>query len=295
MYLDLAETLSGNEIAASDLDGRVTVWSTADLRRVASFQTTIDPIGMRLALIHHDRRLRVVVGSWDRREVTAYDVPSGDRVWTTSGLQRVQQVSPARDGSAVAVAFDRGPIQVLDSSTGQRIAGIRGGRAFWQSAEGPVAAVMQASRVAVVDVRDWSVAWTAPISGFAILSSSFSPDGILVSDTVDLHDAPADAGAAVSAFSLAGKLLWTYRHDRETNVPWLGWDSQAGEWVGVEHTVTKQQSATLLRWSQEGFVVGQTLVSNRPPYVFAAGGRLLACSNGRLLDTGTGREVGRLE
>ncbi|CAN5494169.1 hypothetical protein BH20CHL7_BH20CHL7_16170 [soil metagenome] len=175
MYLDLTSTLSGEAIAASLMDGEVLVWATASLTRVATVKTTLDPMGGRLAVFEDGGDLRVITGSWDHREVAAYDAKTGRRLWVRSGLQRVQQVSPAVDGSAIAVGFDRGPLEILDGRTGERVAGIRGGRRFWQSRFSPLGAVMQSSGIAAIDVSDWSVAWTARVAGFAILAVSFPP------------------------------------------------------------------------------------------------------------------------
>ncbi len=291
MYLDLAASLSGGVMAASRLDGEVSVWTLSNLQHVATLQTTLDPLGPRLAVVGLDGSVVVITGSWERREVAAYDAGLGSRRWVRPRLPRIQLVAPARDGSAVAVAFDRGPIQILDVSTGQRIAEIPGGRAFWQSPLGSYGAVRLASRVAGVDVTDWHITWTARVAGFASLAAAFSPGGVLISDSADA-DGPEPA--ELSAYSLSGTRLWTYRGSHETNVPWVGWDAEADHWLGVEHNVNRSHSDTLVRWTDTGEVLDRTRLSTVEPYVFADEGRLLATSTGQLFDTRTVREVGKL-
>lgn len=290
-YVALASTLSGDAIAASGLEGDVTVWTTTNLQQVGRLQTSLDPLGSRLAIVELNRDLRVVTGSWDHREVAAYDAVAGTRIWARAGLRRVHRVAPARDGSAIAVAFDRGPIQILDSRTGDYIADIRGARSFWQSPFSAFGVAAQTSRIAVVDVDDWHTRWTAPVTGFAVLAVSFSRDGILVSDVVDTS---GPGRAVVTCYSPSGDVQWTYHRDRETNVPWLGWDMEADQWLGVEHNVDKGGSAALVRWSRHGELLDRRSVHTPEPYAFAAGGRLLVTSQGRLVDVRTMLETGRL-
>lgn len=283
MFTDLTTTLSGAEIASADVSGVVRVWSLSDRRLLGEFPTSVDPLGSRLALVSNQDGLLVVTGSWDRREVGALDVRTGARIWVRPGLSRVQQVAPARSGSAVAVAFDRGPIRVLDGRTGDDLTEIRGGRAYWQSPFAARAAVMLSARVAVLDTNDWHVLWTAPVAGFATLAAAFSRTGVLVSDTVDLGEASGPGHATVTAYSLTGERAWTHETTHETNVPWLGWDAQTNEWLGVEHHVNGTPSA-VVRWSDRGRVVSRAAVRGPRPYVFAAAGRSLVSARGELID-----------
>jgi len=289
---DITTSLSGTLIAACDMDNIVSVWRSTDLKRILTLHASIDPLGGRLALLEDGSRVMVATGSWDRREVTAYELATGNTSWSRSGLTHVQQMSPAGDGSVIAVSFDRGPIQLLDAWTGATVAALRGGRSYWQSSIGPFGAVGETSRFAIVDSANWKVRWRVPIAGFAILAVAFSEDSVVFSDTVS-SDRPAPS--TVVSYSISGSQQWVYATRPGCNVPWLGRVERTGDWLGIEQDTYASDHAELLRVDTRGRVVMRVPVRAGLSFGFALGGRLLVASNGTVSDPATGSEVGVLE
>jgi len=288
--IDLVQALTGDAVAAVGLDGEVVVWQARSGQLIAHLATTVESDTNRLAIVDAGAGLCVIAGSWERREVAAYDL-TGAQLWVRSRLRPVARVAPARDGSAIAVAFDRGPIQILDSRTGGQIWSVRGGRAYWQSPEVAVCAVEMASSVAIIETTTWEQRWVAPVTGFAVLAACFSRDAVLISDTVTFDE---PGRATVSCFTLSGTSEWQYQSGPEANVPWLGWDAETDQWLGVEHDVNKRHPPMLLRWKRDGEIVRRDAIRSSSPFVFAGQGKFLVSSDGRVRDTRTTDEVHRL-
>ncbi len=256
-------------------------------------ETILNFGGRRLALCTTSDRMVVVAGAWERHGICGYDASTGERLWQRRDLKRVQSLSPAGDGSAVAACFDSCLMQVLDAASGTTIATVRAVRRFWQSRHVAIGAVEVLGHVALVGSDDWRVRWRAPVAGFALLDAAFAPDAILVSDAVD-STFDANAVGSVYCFSLTGKLLWQRQPPPETNVPWLGWDTEAGEWLGIRHNVEKREPEMLLRWSRDGDQLSRVALGLVGEYAILPAGRLLLAGQGDLVDTKAARQVGRL-
>jgi len=184
-------------------------------------------------------------------------------------------------------------MHVLDVTSGATIATVRGVRRFWQSRHQAIGAAEVLGHVALVGSDDWSVRWRAPVAGFALLDAAFAPDAVLISDAVD-SPFDADAVCSVYCFSLTGKLLWQRQTPPETNVPWLGWDAEAGEWLGIRHNVEKREPEMLLRWSRDGDLLSRVALGLVGEYAILPAGQLLVTGRGHVVDTKPARQVGRL-
>lgn len=300
-FRQLATPISGDDtIATATLqprvdgttDGAVQVWSVADQAPRAEFDTILDFGGRRLALSSASGRMVVVAGAWERYGICGYDAGTGERLWQRKDLKRVQALAPV-DGDAVAACFDMASMQVLDAASGATVATVRGVRRFWQSRHQPLGTVAMSGGIALIGSDDWQVRWRAPIAGFAVLDAAFAPDAVLVSDVID---ATFDSGAmcSVYCFSLTGQLLWQRQTLPETNIPWLGWDNDAGEWLGIRHNVEKREPEMLVRWSQEGDLLSRVTLGLIDEYAILPGGQLLVTGHGDVVDTKSGRHMGRL-
>lgn len=107
---------------------------------------------------------------------------------------------------------------------------------------------------------------------------------MLVSDTLDAQDATGANHATVTADSITGERHWRHEMPFATNVPWLGWDAEMNEWLGVEHYVNRSHAAVVVRWSKHGEVVSRAALRGLRPYAFAAAGRILVSGQGQLID-----------
>ncbi|MGQ0608797.1 MAG: hypothetical protein ACT4OQ_10100 [Chloroflexota bacterium] len=300
-FRQLATPMSGDDViitAALELkvdgttDGSVQVWSIPHQTPHTEFDTILDFGGRRLALCSGPDRLVVVAGAWERHGICGYDARTGERLWQRQDLKQVQALSPV-DGDAVAACFDTRPMHVLDAASGATVATVRGVRRFWQSRHRAVGAAEVMGHVALVGTDDWRVRWRAPVAGFALLDAAFAPAAVLVSDAVDFT---VDAGAVCSldCFSLTGELLWQRRTARETNVPWLGWDAEAAEWLGITHHVENREPEMLSRWSRDGELLSRVALGLVGEYAFLPAGKLLVTGHGDLVETRAASQVGRL-
>lgn len=182
-------------------------------------------------------------------------------------------------------------MQVLDAANGATVATVPGARRFWQSRHQALGSVAVSGGVALIGSDDWHIRWRAPIAGFAVLDATFAPDAVLISDVIDF-----DAGAmcSVYCFSLTGQLLWQRQTPPGTNIPWLGWDSDAGEWLGIRHNFEKREPDMLLRWSQEGDLLSRVTLGLSGEYAILPTGQLLVTGRDDVVDTKSGRHMGRL-
>lgn len=300
-FRQLAISISRNDTIATatlerrmdgTIDGSVQVWSIADQAPRAQFDTILDFGGRRLALCVSQERTVVVAGAWERHGICGYDGRTGERLWQRKDLKKVQALSPV-DGNAVAACFDLRSMQVLDAASGATVATVRGVRRFWQSRHQAVGTADVSGRVALIGSDDWRVRWRVPIAGFALLDAAFAPDAVLVSDAVD-STLDADAVSSVYCVSLTGELLWQRGTPPETNVPWLGWDAEADEWLGISHNIERREPEMLLRWSPEGDLLSRVALGLIGEYALLPGGKLLVTARGDLVDTKAASQVGRL-
>lgn len=258
------------------------------------FDTVVDFGGRRLALATKQGRLLVVAAAYDRLGLAGYDALTGERLWQRTDLKRSQRVSPA--GHVVTASFDSGPTHVLDGSTGMTVASVQGARGFWHSRHGRIGVAARAGQVAGFDTADWRELWRLRIDGFAVLDAAFSPEAVLASDVVDMGvgDQPA-ALCSVYCVDLPGNLLWQYRSPPSANCPALGWDEEAGTWVGVEVDVDGRRADALIRWSRRGEVISRVgLVRSLGTYWFLPTARQMISHRREVIDARTGRVQARL-
>lgn len=200
-------------------------------------------------------------------------------------------MSPAGDGSTVAACFDKRSMQVLDAASGTTIATVRAARGFWRSRYRSVGAANMLGHVAFLGTDNWRVRWRAPVAGFVLLDAAFSPDAILVSNSVAFDSGEA---CSVYCFSLSGKLLWQRENPEGTNLPRLAWDDEAREWLGVRNDPDQRSAEMLLRWSRDGELLSRVPLGRVSNYAFLPGGWLLVTGSGQVLDTKAARQIGRL-
>ena len=80
----------------------------------------------------------------------------------------------------------------------------------------------------------------------------------------------------------------------ETNAPWLGYDAEADEWLGIRHHVGQREPDTLMRWTRGGDLVARDALGHGWEYAILPGGRLLVMGGGEVIETKGLTRVGRL-
>jgi outer membrane protein assembly factor BamB len=290
--IDLATTLQGDDLVAhaAHSDGTVTIWSIRDGRRVSEFRTVADPGGRRIALCSIGDRALLVAGSWDRGEVSAYDARTGERSWFRDRLGRPQTLSAADSGHLVAISRDDGPMTVLESSTGETKQSISGARDYWQNPRDSVAVVALGSQIGALDTEKWRFHWKRRLRGFGVLDVAFADNGVaIVSDAVDFD---SDERASVRCFNRSGELVWQHDVEARCVVPWVGWNEETREWLGIEKNVDGRDTDALIKWAPGGLARERVrFAESSVAYVFVSHGRLLLDSTGRARDTASGAIV----
>jgi hypothetical protein len=113
---DIACPLENADLfATAEFDGRVTVWSVAAQKPIATFGTVSEFGGKRLAILDGDPPI-VVAGAWARHGVCAYEASSGRMLWQRRDLRQVQTLSALPSGR-VGVGFERRVFHILAASS----------------------------------------------------------------------------------------------------------------------------------------------------------------------------------
>lgn len=277
----IAAALRRNDLfAVGAFETHVQVMRRDPTEVISAFDTVLSAGGERLALATASEKIVVVAGAWERHGVVAYDGLSGDELWQRRDLKLVQRLSPAVDGCFVAVAMERNSTQIVDAATGKTAMKVRAANSLWQSPEHPIALAGAYQRATLVDTRSGRRIWSAPIVGFAILDTAFSPNSVAVADAGD--------PGYVYWFGLDGTELWRYELGPQTLCWSMAWDEEGLEWVGLAHDVERTGPDQILRWSVSG-LLNRTIQLERPVVAcaFLPGGRWLVTDRD-IIDSRTG-------
>jgi hypothetical protein len=271
-------------------DREVCLWSLAGRKLVSRLDTVLDGGGRRLALCRRgpDRAPVVVAGAYTRHGVRAYDPTNGDILWERKDLRGLGALGAAVGGDAVAVNGER-PLQILDASTGETVARLRGVRDFKADARSHLALAAPFARLGVVDTRTWKRCWSVAVDAWATFDAAFSDTAILVSV------APNRPAAATHCYTLTGERRWAREAPAETTLLNVGWDAERRHWLGVRHHVNNRHPDLLVSWDEDGEPLTEIpLRGHSDDYAFMADDRLLVLSmSGEVCDARTGDVVWR--
>jgi outer membrane protein assembly factor BamB len=274
-------------VALGEFEETVDVYGLEPPHLLATLSTVLSFGGDRLALCSVRDSLVVVAGAWERHGVCGYDAESSECLWQRKDLKRVGRVSPAGDGSLVAVALDGRAMQVLDAATGVSVARVREAQGLWQSRHDALAALGWYQQLAVVDTRDWTRVWKASVDGFAVVGVAFAPDGLLASDAADVDQGHL---SQVYAFGLDGKEKWRHRLSVEMSCWALAWNEASDEWVGLAHNYNRSTPDVLLRWARDGGELAAIPLASVTAAAFVPGGGRLVTGE-RVVDARTGAAI----
>ncbi|HVK78316.1 MAG TPA: hypothetical protein VM734_33655 [Kofleriaceae bacterium] len=277
---DVVASSTGRRVLLAGWEHDVAVHHLASGRTSRPITTTFDAGGRRLAL--SDQLDLIVAGAYHRHGVAAYCARTGAERWRRRDLKQIQHITLSRDGRLAYCGAERGPMAILHVRTGKTWGLLRGARALYESRVEPVA-VVDTARPYLMGARG-RLGWI-PRLGFAFLDVTFAPGQVCVSD----------AGGPVRCLRLKDlDEAWRYQPPRGWHAVRLGYDRAARCFVGIEwnykrggpHAFTRLSAAT-------GEVVGRWSLRNRAGAAFAGAGRRLVLSDGRILDTTTGKQTGR--
>lgn len=276
-----------NVVALGAVESTVHVYALNPPRALASIATVLSFGGDRLALCTRGDALIIVAAAWERHGVCGYDAKTGAELWQRKDLKRAGPLSPAGDGSLVAVALDRRAMQVLDAATGASVARVTNAQRLWQSRHASLAAVGSYQQLRLLGTQTWTREWSTSIDGFAVLDVGFAVDGLIASDTVDMGEG---AAGHVYAFGLDGREQWRHRLPDDVLCWSLGQDATSHEWIGLGHHVNNATSDRLLRWARDGQLLAEIEVAPVAASAFVPNGRWLITER-NVVDTRNGAAV----
>ena len=258
--------------ATAAFERRVTIWSFAQRKQIAEFDTALDFGGRRLALLASEPPL-LVAGAYHRHGVCAYDARTGALLWQRKDLKRVQRVRSFPDDRAIAVGREEAPLALLDPLSGETIQTLRGAVDLVASPYAPVCLVVQRrGEIELRSTEDWRCLWKRSLASFAVLDAAFSADGVVV----------AEAAGPMRGFSLDGNERWS-RKLPDTHVLQTSWEQTGGSWFGIEWSFQHGGPKRLIQLDPAGQLIAQAIVGDVAETEFLGGGQYLVTSAGVLL------------
>lgn len=270
-----------NVAALATGDGLVQTWSLWPEHRQAAFQTVFGGALGRLAVGTAMDRSVVVTAAFHHGRIVGYDAETGDVLWERADVRPVWNLAVAGEDRLVGAAFDRGPMQILEVSTGHTLSSVSGPMALHAGPMTDIAVAAFDGRCALVRVNPWQHVARLKLPGFGVLDAEFTSDAALVSMVQDPEEGPS----AVYRLTLSGETVWRYESRDGCNVLRVGCDRQSDEWLGVEHDPNQRQPPTLLRWTQGGDVVSRQPLPSAVDFAFALEGSAIVATPGILIDT----------
>lgn len=253
------------------------------------FPTVFGGVLGRLALCGPAENDVLVVGGWATDGVAAYRASTGALLWHRRDLPEAYALSAAGTGEHVAISFARAPMHVLDTTSGEVLARVKGIRTYHQSRYGLIGAGQLDGAVSFVDAAGWKLGVRLPIRGFAMLGVAFAPAGCVISDTTEPE---GPVLSSVMGLGLGGELRWRLENSRSVNVPWMTWHAASERWLGIARHVDRKSADVLHGWSDAGEELFRLRLDGHAEYAFTADGSHLVAGN-KVLDPLTGTVTGR--
>ncbi len=293
-----AEKRDFREIAASvtapdrfltvEGSGQVSLWSAASLNPLASFSTTWSFGGKRLVLGGDASEPVAVTAAWERHGVCAYDAMTGALIWQRKDVKRVQHLAAPFGLQAVTACSDDGPMQVLDLSSGDTLARVRGVRSCYAAGPGVPLVGDVWDGLVFLDTGTWKVLDRCRINGFAKTAGAVSTTEALISV---VRDEAGTAYSAVHCTTLTGLNLWHWDCPPEVVCTSLSRDVASGSWLAVLHHADGVTDDRLIRWSPSGEMMTVAEFGSAPEAAFVREGASLLLSDGHVIATASGTRI----
>ncbi len=281
---EVAASYAGRIIAAAEFKKTVHIWDLKLERQICCFESIFESGGKRLA-ISEDGKL-CVAGAYDKHGIAMYDALNGDTIWQRKDLNKVQGLyfsSCYQD--CILACFDNKPCHVLEAKTGETMTTIKGLRKF---AESPFAKIQLLDKKRAIEVLDFEqgqcIGKIKPLT-FAVLSSIFTENSVIISE----------AAGPVSSYAIQGaKLMWRYTPKLGSHVLAVSYCEEMDEIFAAQWSYEKGGDSTLLAFDKnDGNVHRKQLLRGiRGQAIFALKGSRLISYSGKVLDTITGKILG---
>jgi len=127
----IAVALDSSIAALAEFESVVHIFDLRLRRKLASFKSTLDFGGTRLAVTNDGKCC--IAGAYHRHGIAAYRTLDGEELWRRKDLKKVQRIHVAPNGESIFACFDRTACHQLSVEDGATVQTIRGVRDAWQS------------------------------------------------------------------------------------------------------------------------------------------------------------------
>jgi len=255
----------------------VSVWSFAQRRKVAQFDTVLDFGGTRLAIIP-GKKPAVIAGAYNVHGVCAYSALDGRLLWQRKDLKKVQYVcwlGGGRGTQQVGVGFDSRAFQLLELRSGRTISSLRAVRELYPTRYAGVALQVGKSSISLCSLPDWSILWKQALRSFGVLHAAIGPRSVVFSE----------AGGSLRCFDIEGRALWEWAPGPGKHVLRTAWSESSDTWLAIEWPYEKGGPDTLVVLDRDGHPISRRAIGDVAECEFFAGGRYVVTSEGQVLRT----------
>ena len=236
---ELAASNTSTSIAAAFFDKEVQVWDVKSQKLICELATVFLGGGGNLALAPDAGAL--VAGRSGRRGVlSAYEIPSGKKLWQRNGLVYPWHLQFDSTGKSILCTVNEGRsvlrLEAGSSTTLEEIDGIS------QYIEGPYGGTLIVP--SLISKKPYRLAAgdhsfdVGPVS-FALLDATFSPHSVCVTE---------GSGPVRCISCEEGKLQWAFDPDADSNVPRLHYSPTLNAFFGVLRSLNNKHNRRLLRF-----------------------------------------------
>jgi len=282
----IACSYDGGVIAVGEFERNIQTWNAESRQRIADFETTLDYGGRRLA-INRDGTL-CAVGAYHRHGIAVYDATPGDELWRRRDLKGIQSLTFSHDGVWLRCCFGDKPCHVIDIETGETNCTVRGARRIAES-EFDRASLLFSDGLAYFCVVDPSYKPIARIekTSFAPLGVAFSPGRVCISES----------GSVIRCCRISdGKEEWTYKPKKGNHALRLTYNESAGVFAAIMWAYECGGPYSLVLLDQEvGSIREVAVIEHSWEFGFFRKGSALVCSSGSVLETVSGKLLGRMD
>lgn len=162
-------------IAAALFESTVQIWNWDKAQQIGEFETVLDFGGRRLSLAVGGTIC--VTGSWGHG-LAAYSIPNGECLWRRPDLTKIQLLTTSASGQEIYCGFDKGPVAVVDGSTGAVSRTVRNALRLFSSRITRYELLQERDRYRIMGEHESDIR----AKSFTLHDAALSPDRVCLSE-----------------------------------------------------------------------------------------------------------------